>query len=111
MAGAEKIVDLKSAYLQIHVERELWKYQLVSYKGKTYALTRLGFGLSSAPRIMASILKTVLGKNKKVADVTSSYVNDIIVDETKVTTEEVMKHLKRFGLETKPPEQLEGGAA
>lgn len=38
-----ELVDLKSTYLQIHVDHELWKYQLVSYKGKCYmyCLTRL----------------------------------------------------------------------
>ena len=33
--GASTIVDLKSAYLQIHVAEKLWRYQLVRYKGKT----------------------------------------------------------------------------
>ena len=52
MSCTGKIVDLKSAYLQIGVSQELWKYQLVKYKGEIYCLTRLGFGLSSAPRII-----------------------------------------------------------
>ena len=40
LEGGTAIVDLKSAYLQLHVAKELWQYQLVSYKGKTYCLTR-----------------------------------------------------------------------
>ena len=44
LEGGTAIVDLKSAYLQLHGAKELWQYQLVSYKGKTYCLTRLGFG-------------------------------------------------------------------
>ena len=59
--GASTIVDLKSAYLQIHVAEKLWRYPLVKYKERTYCLTRLGFGLNSVPRIMTRILKTVLG--------------------------------------------------
>ena len=59
MEGEATLVDLKSAYLQIRVAKELWKYQLVKYKGKLCCLTRLGFGLSCAPRIMSGILKTV----------------------------------------------------
>ena len=35
LEGGTAIVDLKSAYLQLHVAKELWQYQLVSYKGKT----------------------------------------------------------------------------
>ena len=40
MERATKIMDLKSAYLQIHVEEKLWRYQLVKYKGWVYCLTR-----------------------------------------------------------------------
>lgn len=61
MTTASKIVDLRSTYLQIHVTRHLWKYQLVQYKGQTYCLTRLGFQLN-ALKIMSKILKTVLKK-------------------------------------------------
>ena len=35
LEGETALVDLKSAYLQLHVAKELWLYQLVSYKGKT----------------------------------------------------------------------------
>ena len=111
MNKAATVVDLKSAYLQIHVARSLWKYQLVKVKGKTYCLTRLGFGLSSAPRIMAKILKTVLGKVDRMESGTDSYIDDILVDETVVSAAEVAEHLRAYGLATKPPEPLEGGAA
>ena len=64
--GVTEILDLKAAYLEVRVAPELWKYQFVKYKGKTYCLTRLGFGLSSAPKMMSSILKYVLGLKKDV---------------------------------------------
>ena len=41
-------LDLKSAYLQIHVKQSLWSYQTVMFQGKRWALTRLGFGLNVA---------------------------------------------------------------
>ena len=110
-AGASAIVDLKSAYLQLHVHEQLWKYQLVSYEGKTYCLTRVGFGLNSTPRIMTFILKTVLGKDEKVKAATNSYIDDILVDEAEIKASDAVDHLKEFGLKTKPPEPLEGGAA
>ena len=47
------------------------------YKGKNYCLTRLGFGQSSAPRIMAKVLKTVLTSSPEIAKGTSSYIDDI----------------------------------
>ena len=56
---------LKSAYLQLRVSEKLWKYQLVRYKDKTYCLTRLGFGLNSAPKIMSMVLKEILGRMEK----------------------------------------------
>ena len=60
------------------------------YKGKNYCLTRLGFGLSSAPRIMAKVLKTVLTSSPKVGKGTSSYIYDILVDTSVVTSQQVV---------------------
>lgn len=104
-----RLVDLKSAYLQIHIDHSLWSYQRVVFKGQMYNLTRLGFGLNSAPKIMSKILGEVLSRDKLVSRGTSSYIDDIIVNENIVSVEKVVDHLKRFGLETKPPEDLEGG--
>lgn len=105
--GEAEIVDLKSAYLQLHVSPELWQYQLVRYHDKMYALTRLGFGLNSAPKIMSKILKTVLEKESRIAKATSSYIDDIMVDVSKVRAKDVIEHLEQYGLVTKPPEKLE----
>ena len=109
--GEATLVDLRSAYLQIRVAKELWKYQIVNYKGEYYCLTRLGFGLSAAPRIMTRILKTVLSKSERIDAATSPYIDDILVDESQVSAEELTKHLGEFGLVAKPPEPLDGGAA
>ena len=38
MEGEIALVDLKSAYLQVRVAKELWHYQLVRYQGETYCL-------------------------------------------------------------------------
>ena len=102
LEGGTAIVDLKSTYLQLHVAKELWQYQLVSYKG---------FGLNVAPKIMAAVLKTVLKKGSKTKETTDSYIDDIMVDVTKISTKKVMEHLKGFGLTAKSPESLDGGAA
>lgn len=105
------VVDLKSAYLQLNIDKELWPYQLVNYKGRTFCLTRLGFGLNSAPRIMSKILKTVLSKDEKIKKATSSYIDDILVNESIASADEVIRHLNTFGLISKSPESLDGGAA
>ena len=109
--GELEIVDLQAAYLQIRVAEHLWKHQLVKFNGKVYALTRLGFGLNVAPRVMTVILKKVLGQNKAVEDGTNPYVDDILVNVSRVSTQVVVEHLKQYGLRSKPPEKLEGGAA
>ena len=111
MEGEIALVDLKSAHLQVRVAKELWQYQLVRYKGETYCLTRLGFGLSSAPHIMASILKYVLAKSYTIQASTKSHVDDILVKTSQVLAEMLIAHLNRLGLVTKPPEQLDGGTA
>ena len=108
--GEGELVDLKAAYLQIKVAEELWQHQLVRYEGRVYALTRLGFGLNSAPRIMTSILKTVLKKREDVDAATSSFIDDIMVDSSRVPSRAVADHLLGNGLESKEPASLEGGS-
>ena len=102
------LVDLRRAYLQIGVDESLWRYQVVSYKGKTYALTRLGFGLNVAPRVMTSILSRVLDADAIIREGTDSYIDDVIVSNEIVSPDEVIAHLGKFGLEAKPPAALEG---
>lgn len=108
LGTALSIVDLKHAYLQIRINEELWKYQVVRYKEKFYALTRLGFGLNVAPKIMNAIVNKVLSLDPEVRQATDSYIDDIIVNEEIVSSEQVMNLLKKFGLDCKPPEKLCG---
>ena len=109
--GETEIIDLKSAHLQVRVTEDLWQHQLVRYKDKVSCLTRLGFGLCSAPKIMSKILKCVLKKDEKVGAGTSSYVDDIYVNRGVVTGEAVVDHLQKHGLTAKAPDALDGGAA
>ena len=60
---------------------------------------------------MSGILKIVLGKSESVKGAKNSYVDDILVDVTKVSAEEVVQHLGEFGIITKQPEPLVGGSA
>ncbi|KRY45017.1 hypothetical protein T03_16340 [Trichinella britovi] len=54
------LIDLKKAYLQIRIDKSLWPYQTVVFKGKRYCLTRLGFGLNVAPLVMKAVLNCAL---------------------------------------------------
>ena len=109
LQGDLKVVDLKSAYLQICVSRDLWQYQVVRYNGRHYALKRLGFGLTCAPRIMTMILGKVLSIDPLVDSATDHYIDDIMVQESIATAAYVRAHLRRYGLQSKEPESLDGG--
>ena len=85
----------------------LWPCQQVSFDGVLYYLTRLGFGLNSAPKIMTKILSEVLAQDERVRKGTDSYIDDIIVNEDVVSAEKVISHLACYGLETKVPEKLD----
>ena len=103
-----KVVDLKKAYLQVHVDESLWKYQVVRFKGQKYCLTRLGFGLNVAPKIMTSIVNKVLSMDDDVSAGTDSYIDDIVVNEHIVSSQRVIDLLRRYGLEAKPAVPLVG---
>lgn len=100
------VVDLKDAYLQLHVKQELQEFQVVCINGQYYRLTRVGFGLSSAPKIMSAIVKHILMTDPEIANATDHYVDDIVVDVDQVSVRRVIEHLHKFGLVTKPPETL-----
>jgi len=100
------VIDLRKAYLQVFVARELWVYQAVRWEGKMYLLTRLGFGLSVAPKIMTSIVQKVLSLDKSVQAMTSSYIDDIFVQGGSQEVKHVKAHLRRLGLESKEAERL-----
>uniref|UniRef100_A0A5S6QBG4 Integrase catalytic domain-containing protein n=1 Tax=Trichuris muris TaxID=70415 RepID=A0A5S6QBG4_TRIMR len=104
------IVDLKKAYLQIHIDESLWPYQTVVFMGRRYCLTRLGFGLNVAPLIMKTVLNHVLAQNAVVKKGTSAYIDDILVNEDIVSANQVQEHLAQYGLSTKAPEKVANGA-
>ena len=103
-------LDLKCAYLQIHVKKSLWRFQTVVFRGRRWAMTRLGFGLNVSPSVMKAVLAKVLSMDPDVERGTSTYVDDILVNEDVVSAEDVQAHLSRFGLVTKDPERAREGA-
>ena len=108
MSGNIEMLDLEKAYLQIRVEDDLCQYQGVKYKGTLYQLTRLGFGLCSAPVIMSKILRKVLSLRTDIKEATDIYIDDIIVNTDKCGSETVVEHLSKYGLKSKSPTPLNG---
>ncbi len=104
------LIDLRKAYLQIHVHQSLWSYQTVVFHGVRYCLTRLGFGLNIAPLVLKKVLSHVLSWDETIDRATSLYLDDILVDESVVSATEVESHLSRHGLLCKSPEKVSEGA-
>nr|XP_047143321.1 uncharacterized protein LOC105844469 [Hydra vulgaris] len=98
----DSVVDLRRAYLQIHVHKRHWPYQTVIYKNQRYALTRLGFGLSLAPVMMSSILWYVLQQDSALAKTTRGYIDDTLA--TNGNGRKLVIHMKKWGLHAKAPE-------
>lgn len=108
LGGDVSLLDLKKAYLQLHVADDLVRFQAVRHHGVTYVLTRLAFGLNVAPKIMSKVLGKVLSQDETVAAGTDHYIDDIIVDETVVSAAHVKQHLQRYGLVAKEAVPLDG---
>ena len=100
------VVDLRRAYLQVHVDESLWVHQAVRWKDEIFLLTRLGFGLTSAPKIMTRIVEHVLAESSIINKGVSSYIDDLFVDLREVSASRVTKHFEKWGLVTKEPEPL-----
>ncbi|KFD59762.1 hypothetical protein M514_28059 [Trichuris suis] len=104
------ILDLKQAYLQIHVDKSLWPYQTVIIDGQRYCLTRLGFGLNVPPMIMTAVVNSVLSRDADIQRATSAYIDDIFVNENIVEATRVKQNLADYGLISKAPEKIADGA-
>lgn len=75
--------------------KKIVKIPVGSVKGKNYCMTCLGFGINVEPKVMATILKTVLEKMDSTENAVVSHIDDILVDETAVPVQNVMEHLDR----------------
>ena len=105
------LLVLRKAYLQIHLATDMCKHQTVKWNNKYYYLTRLGFRLNCAPKIMTNILKKVLSLDNDVRSDTDAYMDDIIVNYDLVSPGRVMDHLVQYGLVTKQPEMINSARA
>ena len=84
----------------MRVDPSLARYQVVVVNGVKYVMTRMGFGLSIAPKVIDAIIKYV---TQYCADV-DNYVDDLCVASAQVN--HMVAQMSHYGLETKPAEQL-----
>lgn len=102
------IIDLKKAYLQIHMTEKIQWFQVVEFIGNYYVMTRLGFGLSIGPKVVTQIMKTVFAHADFDLQGVDFYMDDITMDKSRVKPELVIQHLRKYGLVTKSPSELNG---
>ena len=95
------ILDDKKAYMQVS-PLSLLRFQVVRWNNKTYVMTRMGFGLSVAPKFMDMIIRWV---TKDMADHrVDNYVHDVRVPRTE--TQNAASAFAACGLPTKEPETM-----
>ncbi|XP_065185766.1 uncharacterized protein LOC135816500 [Sycon ciliatum] len=99
--GQWEMLDVKKAYLQVHVSAELVRYQAVLWNNKVYVMTRMGFGLAIAPKFMHLVIQWITRHRPEV----DNYVDDIRAPAE--VTQCVADELAAYGLPTKPAEPME----
>ena len=75
------MLDLRRAYLQIHIERSQWSFRTVEIKSTRYCPGQLGFGLNIAPYIITAIMNVVREQDENIQKATSSFIDDVFVNE------------------------------
>ena len=90
------MLDLRCAYMQIHIDLVLWEHQLIGYKEMQYLLTRLGFAFTLRQKT-SSILAKLLCLD--------AGIDDKIVNFKKKSVENVVKPLAWYGFTKKKPEE------
>ena len=81
------------------------------FKSKRCCLTRRGFGLNVAPMIMKSVVSAIVEQDDKMKKATSTYLDDIFVDDNVVNMEYIRKHFSKYGLKSKDGERIDGSGA
>ena len=104
-ARDHKLLDIRKAYLNVRVAPELLRYQTVVWKGALYVMTRMGFGLSIAPKFMDIIVRWLTQEFVGV----DNYIDDLLTPSA--VTSQVSEKLEKFGLPTKAPEPMSSSRA
>lgn len=64
-------MDPTKAYLQLHIDLTLHKYQAVNIDGELYIMTQMGFVLNVTSKIMAKIMSKVLSLEQVKEQITT----------------------------------------
>ena len=97
------LLDLRNEYLHIHVDKALWPFQTVIFRGQRFCLTRLGFGLNVVPLIMKFFIDAIVSQDYTIKSATSAYVDDIFINESLVPASHIQQYILDYGLVSKDP--------
>ena len=98
------LVDVEKAYMNVMVSQNHHPYQVAYVGSKPYIMTRMGFGLSIAPRVLKCLISYILIQ-ASLERVTNPYRDDILVEDWD-DVQRVRDILLSHGLPTKPPVNL-----
>ncbi len=106
------LVDVEKAYMNVHAAKHLLPFQAVWVHGKLYCMTRMGFGLNIAPRVLKVLIEHILS-SAQLTDIALPYRDDLLIgscsfsesDRRKSleTLERARKILLQHGMPTKAP--------
>ena len=109
------LIDVEKAYMNIGVAKQLLRFQIVNVDEKFYCLTKMGFGISIAPRVLQCLIKKIITENNLISTI-NPYRDDILVgtnDGTEAGLREVQEEINKVrklllqhGLPTKAPVNL-----
>ena len=95
-----EILDIRKAYLQAFIGPDMYHFQTVLWNNEVYVMTHMGFGLSTAPKVMDIIVKYATHHFPDV----DNYDDDLMVH--RIQSPAVAQKLSDFGLPTKDPEPV-----
>ena len=95
-------IDLKDAYLSVHVHKSSQKYLCFQWRNRCYAFLGLLFGLNTAPRVFTRLLKPVAAYVRKRGIRIIVYLDDFLtlgssIEDSKVNTQLTLDLLQWLG--------------
>ena len=95
-------IDLKDAYLSVHVHKSSQKYLCFQWRNRCYAFLGLPFGLNTAPRVFTKLLKPVAGYLRKKSIRIIVYLDDFLnlgssIEDSRVNTQLTLDLLQWLG--------------
>ena len=100
--GFTTCIDLKDAYLSVHVHKSSQKYLCFQWRNRCYAFLGLPFGLNTAPRVFTKRLKPVAAYLRKRSIRIIVYLGDFLIlgssiEDSKVNTQLTLDLLQWLG--------------